>query len=324
MSREEHGWLEGTQRLLAGRLPLAEEIHLRYALGKFFDDVGEWHKAFISYQAANELTKRHGALYDRARFAGMVERIIAVCHPAFVREPRPGADDSERPGFIIGMPRSGTSLTEQILASHPQVFGAAEVSYWEQAFTDLQRGAAAGGATAALTGVARNYLRRVGARAGAAARVTDKMPANFLYAGLIHAALPRARFIHMQRHPLDTCLSIYFQNFFNVSPYANDLGNLAHYYGQYLQVMAHWRATLPPATMLEVPYEGLIEDTEGWTRRMLDFIGLPWDPRCLEFHRTDRVVITASKWQVRQQISASSVGRWRNYEKYLAPLQHLS
>ncbi|HXI68423.1 MAG TPA: tetratricopeptide repeat protein, partial [Steroidobacteraceae bacterium] len=324
MSREDHGWLEGTQRLLAGRLPLAEEIHLRYALGKFFDDVGEWHKAFISYQAANELTKRHGALYDRARFAGMVERIIAVCHPAFVREPRPGADDSERPVFIIGMPRSGTSLTEQILASHPQVFGAGEVSYWEQAFTDLQRGAAAGDATAALTGVARNYLRRVGARAGAAARVTDKMPANFLYAGLIHAALPRARFIHMQRHPLDTCLSIYFQNFFNVSPYANDLGNLGHYYGQYLQVMAHWRATLPPATMLEVPYEGLIEDTEGWTRRMLDFIGLPWDPGCLEFHRTDRVVITASKWQVRQQISASSVGRWRNYEKYLAPLQHLS
>jgi tetratricopeptide (TPR) repeat protein len=324
MSREDRGWLEGAQRLLAGGLPLAEQIHLRYALGKFFDDVGEWHKAFISYQAANELTKRHGARYDRARFAGMVDQIITVCSPAFVREPRPGADDSERPVFIIGMPRSGTSLTEQILASHPQVFGAGEVSYWEQAFTALQRGVTAGGASATLAGVARAYLERVGARAGAAARVTDKMPANFLYAGLIHAALPRARFIHMQRHPLDTCLSIYFQNFFNVSPYANDLGNLAHYYGQYLQVMAHWRRTLPPDTMLEVPYEALIEDTEGWTRRMLDFIGLPWDPGCLEFHSTDRVIITASKWQVRQQISASSVGRWRNYQQYLAPLQHLS
>jgi hypothetical protein len=150
------------------------------------------------------------------------------------------------------------------------------------------------------------------------------MPANFLYAGLIHAALPRARFIHMQRHPLDTCLSIYFQNFFNVSPYANDLGNLGHYYGQYLQVMAHWRATLPPATMLEVPYEGLVEDAEGWSRRMVDFIGLGWDPKCLDFQRTDRVIITASKWQVRQQISASSVGRWRNYEQYLAPLRHLA
>ena len=322
MRREDRGWLEGAQRLLARGLPLAEEIHLRYALGKFFDDVGEWHKAFISYQAANELTKRHGARYDRARFAGMVDRIISVCDARFVREPHPGAGDSERPVFIIGMPRSGTSLGEQILASHPQVFGAGEVSYWEQAFTALERGAAGGG-TAALAGTARDYLARVGAQAGAALRVTDKMPANFLYAGLIHAALPRARIIHMQRHPLDTCLSIYFQNFFAVSPYANDLGNLAHYYGQYLQVMAHWRRTLPPATLLDVPYEALVEDTEGWTRRMLDFIGLPWDPRCLDFHRTDRVIITASKWQVRQQISAGSVGRWRNYQQYLAPLQHL-
>ena len=323
MRREDRGWLEGAQRLLARGLPLAEEIHLRYALGKFFDDVGEWHKAFISYQAANELTKRHGARYDRARFAGMVDRIISVCDAGFVREPHPGAGDSERPVFIIGMPRSGTSLTEQILASHPQVFGAGEVSYWEQAFTALERDAAGGGATAALAGTARDYLARVGAQAGVASRIADKMPANFLYAGLIHAALPRARFIHMQRHPLDTCLSIYFQNFFNVSPYANDLGNLAHYYGEYLRVMAHWRRTLPPAALLEVPYEALVEDTEGWTRRMLDFIGLPWDPRCLDFHRTDRVIITASKWQVRQQISAGSVGRWRNYQQYLAPLQHL-
>jgi hypothetical protein len=128
----------------------------------------------------------------------------------------------------------------------------------------------------------------------------------------------------MQRHPFDTCLSIYFQNFFNVSPYANDLDNTAHYYGEYLRVMAHWRRTLPASAMLEVPYDGLVEDAESWTRRMLDFIELPWDPKCLDFHRTDRVVITASKWQVRQPINASSVGRWRNYERYLAPLRHLA
>ncbi|HWX70038.1 MAG TPA: tetratricopeptide repeat protein [Steroidobacteraceae bacterium] len=324
MSRKDSAWLEGAERLLARPLPLAEQIHLRYALGKFFDDVGECHKAFLSYQAANELTKRYGARYERARFTGVVDRIISVCDEAFVREPRPGVCESERPVFIIGMPRSGTSLTEQILASHPQVFGAGEVSFWEQGFTTLERGADSGGATAALAGVARDYLARIGAQAGAASRVTDKMPANFLYAGLIHAALPRARIIHMQRHPLDTCLSIYFQNFFNVSPYANDLGNLAHYYGEYRRVMAHWRRTLPPSALLEAPYEGLVEDAEGWTRRMLEFIGLPWDPKCLDFHRSDRVVITASKWQVRQQINASSVGRWRNYEQYLAPLQHLA
>ncbi len=151
------------------------------------------------------------------------------------------------------------------------------------------------------------------------------MPANFLYAGLIHAALPRARIIHMQRHPLDTCLSVYFQNFFNVSPYANDLESLAHYYGEYLRIMAHWRGLLPAATLLEVPYEALVADTEDWTRRMLDFIGLPFDARCLEFHQTERVIITASKWQVRQKINTASAGRWRQlYEKYVAPLQHLA
>jgi len=172
--------------------------------------------------------------------------------------------------------------------------------------------------------VGRDYLAQVSAPAGAAVRVTDKMPANFLYAGLIHAALPRARIIHMQRHPLDTCLSVYFQNFFNVSPYANDLGDLAHYYGEYRRISTHWRRVLPAQSLLEVPYEELIADQEGWTRRLLDFVGLPWDPRCLEFHRTERVVITASKWQVRQKLHSASAGRWRHYERHLGPLLPLA
>ena len=150
------------------------------------------------------------------------------------------------------------------------------------------------------------------------------MPANFWYLGLVHAAFPRARIIHMQRHPFDTCLSIYFQNFFNIGPYANDLGDLAQFYGEYLRVMQHWRRVLPANVLLEVPYEALVEAPEEWSRRMLAFVGLPWDPRCLDFHQTDRVVITASKWQVRQRISKSSVGRWRNYSKHLGPLQPLA
>jgi tetratricopeptide (TPR) repeat protein len=324
MRREDSAWLGGAERLLARSLPLAEEIHLRYALGKYFDDVGECGKAFGSYQAANELTKRYGSHYDRARFAAMVDRIISMCDAGFVGEARAEVPGSERPVFIIGMPRSGTSLTEQILASHPQVFGAGEVSFWEQAFEALEREAQRGEAARALAGTARDYLARIDPQAGTAQRVTDKMPANFLYAGLIHAALPEAKIIHMERHPLDTCLSIYFQNFFNVSPYANDLDNLAHYYGEYRRVMAHWRRVLPPSALLEVPYEALIENTELWTRRMLDFIGLPWDPKCLDFHRTERVIITASKWQVRQPINARSVGRWRHYEQYLAALRHLN
>jgi hypothetical protein len=171
--------------------------------------------------------------------------------------------------------------------------------------------------------MARDYLARLTAMCGGALRVVDKMPANFLYAGLIHAAFPRARIIHMQRHPLDTCLSIYFQNFFNMGPYANDFDNLAHYYGEYVRITDHWRAVLPATTLLEIPYEALIEDQEGWTRRMLDFIGLPWDPKCLDFHQTERVVITASRWQVRQKINAASAGRWRNYEKFVGPLQRV-
>ena len=324
MRREDTAWLEGAERLLSKSLPLAEEIHLRYAHGKYFDDVGECARAFGSYQAANELTKRFGARYDRGRFAAMVDRIISMCDATFVGETRAEVPGSERPVFIIGMPRSGTSLTEQILASHPQVFGAGEVSFWEQAFEALERQAQRGEATGALAGTARDYLARIDPQAGAAQRVTDKMPANFLYAGLIHAALPGAKIIHMERHPLDTCLSVYFQNFFNVSPYANDLDNLAHYYGEYRRIMAHWRRVLPPAVLLEVPYEALIGNTEHWTRRMLDFIGVPWEPKCLDFHRTERVVITASKWQVRQPITARSIGRWRNYRTYLAPLAHLA
>ena len=138
---------------------------------------------------------------------------------------------------------------------------------------------------------------------------------------MIHGLFPKARIIHMQRHPLDTCLSIYFQNFFGMGPYANDLDNLAHYYDQYLRVMAHWRTLLPPSALLEMPYEALIADQESSSRRMLEFIGLPWDPKCLDFHQTERAVITASKWQVRQKIHSASAGRWQHYERHLQGLR---
>lgn len=323
MTRSDGAWLEGAQRVLAKPLPLGEEIRVRYALGKYFDDVAEYEQAFTSYQAANELTKRYGAGFDRVRLTRLVDRIIEICDAGFVGAQRNAASPSDLPVFIFGMPRSGTSLAEQILTSHPAVFGAGEVRFFDRAFAQLQQARRDGADVAeTLAGMAAVYLARTTARSGAAWRITDKMPANFLYAGLIHAVFPRARLIHMQRDPLDTCLSVYFQNFSNVSPYAHDLEDLAHYYREYLRLSAHWRSVLPAATLLEVPYEGLIADVESWTRRMLEFIALPFDPRCLEFHDTDQVMITASQWQERQKISAA-VGRWRHYERYLAPLQHL-
>jgi hypothetical protein len=157
-----------------------------------------------------------------------------------------------------------------------------------------------------------------------ARRVIDKMPANFASLGLIHEVLPCARIIHLRRNPIDTCLSIYFQHFRTGHAYANDLGDIAHYYAEYVRLMEHWRITLPAGALLDVPYEGLVDDPEGWSRRMLEFIDLPWDAACLDFQRTTRRVMTASKWQVRQAITRSSVERWRHYAEFVTPLQHLT
>jgi tetratricopeptide (TPR) repeat protein len=329
MSHGDRDWLAGVQALLAKRPPIEHQISLNYALGKYFDDVGHYDEAFGHYREANELTKLRGPAYDGAKLRQGVDAIIRSFDASFVRGCGTDASGTELPVFVVGMPRSGTSLTEQILASHPLVAGAGEVVFWDAAFGAYRRaGDRADGApreppTMLLADLARKYLECLAPFKGEALRVADKMPSNFWYAGLIHAAFPRARIIHMRRHPIDTCLSIYFQNFFNRDPYANDLESLAHYYAEYRRVTDHWRKVLPVRTLLEVPYEGLIEDQEGWTRRMLEFLGLAWDPACLDFHKTERVVITASKWQVRQKLHASSAGRWRNYEKFVGPLRRL-
>ncbi len=325
MTLEDTPWLEGALSVAARPLPLPQQIGLHYALGKYYDDTGQYEPAFDHYRQANESSKRLGAPYERGKLTVRVDQIIRSFDAALLRKTERDASASELPLFILGMPRSGTSLAEQILASHPAIYGAGELVHWHGAYEAFRRAEVEHREGAQLIpGMAREYLGRLQQLGGEAARVVDKMPANFWYAGLLHAAFPRARIIHMQRHPFDTCLSVYFQNFFNIGAYAHDLGDLAHFYGEYLRVMHHWRALLPAATLLEVPYEGLVDDTEAWARRMVAFAGLPWDPSCLEFHRTDRVVITASKWQVRQKISKSSVGRWRHYEKHIGPLRALS
>jgi tetratricopeptide (TPR) repeat protein len=320
MSAADAPWRDAAERVLARGLAVAHAINLHHALGKYYDDLDERAAAFRHHRMGNELARRSRLRYDRAEMTQRVTRTLAAFDRNSLAAPRQGGLASELPVFVVGMPRSGTSLTEQILASHPQVHGAGEILYWIFA-ADAERAAAPEQRAATIIELGRAYLEGLATQAPEASRIVDKLPVNFRHIGLIHAALPGARFIHLERSPLDTCLSIYFQGFSAAHPYATDFGDLAHYYHEYRRLMAHWRAALPPRTLLEVRYENLVDDPEGWSRRMLAHIGLPWDPRCLDFHRTDRPVLTASNWQVRQPISKASVERWRRYEQFIGPLR---
>jgi tetratricopeptide (TPR) repeat protein len=320
MSAADAPWRDAAERVLARGLPVAHAINLHHALGKYYDDVDDCDAAFEHHRMGNELARRSRLRYDGAEMTQRVTRTLAAFDSDSLAALRPGGIASELPVLVVGMPRSGTSLTEQILASHRQVHGAGELLYWIFA-ADAERAAAPAQRAATIAELGRAYLEGLARQAPDASRVVDKLPVNFRHIGLIHAALPGARFIHLERSPLDTCLSIYFQGFSAAHPYATDFGDLAHYYHEYRRLMAHWRAVLPPGTLLEVRYEDLVDDPEGGSRRMLAHIGLPWDPRCLEFHRTDRPVLTASHWQVRQPISRGSVDRWRRYERFIGPLR---
>jgi tetratricopeptide (TPR) repeat protein len=329
MTAADAAWLAAAQRLAGQGLRPAKESSLRYAIGKYFDDLEDFDNAFLHYRRANELAKRCGPLYDKSLMTRTVDLIIRSHDQGWLEHARNDANRSERPVFIVGMLRSGTTLAEQILASHPAVFGAGELTFWGTESAASIAAAHAAGAPkislseAALAGLGERYLELLRRLSADAVRVVDKFPTNFLLLGLIHAALPQARIIHMRRNPIDTCLSIYFQRFEAANAHANDLEDLAHYYREYRRVMQHWRRVLPTDALLDVPYEGLVDDVAAWSRRMLNFIGLPWDARCLDFHQTERTVVTASRWQVRQKISTSSVERWRHYEKFVGPLKSL-
>jgi hypothetical protein len=237
--------------------------------------------------------------------------------------------DDPTPVFIIGMPRSGTSLIEQILASHPAVFGAGEL---EEISKLAESSVAAPGARARfpdavpamsaqqIRQVGADYIARIRARAPNAKRIIDKMPGNFAFAGLIHLALPNARLIHTRRDAVDTCFSCFSRYFAHGQWFSYDLGELGRYYRGYEALMEHWRNVLPKGVMLEVDYEQVVADLEHEARRIVEHCGLEWDDACLAFYETQRPVRTASASQVRQPIYGTSVGRWRPYEPFLGPL----
>jgi tetratricopeptide (TPR) repeat protein len=324
MTPADKEWLEGAERALAKGASTLEEAKLRFAIGKYFDDMRNYPRAFKEYKAANELFKAVASPYDRAARTRFVDEMMRTYTRERLSARTKNASESDKPVFVVGMMRSGTSLMEQIIASHPDAAGAGELEFWngtlqkERPF--LQREVPDAQLCKEL---AESYVRILDRHSPRASRVVDKAPVNSDFLGLIHLVFPNARFIYMRRDPIDTCLSCYFQEFANMAAFTLDLADLAHYYREHHRLIAHWREVLPAGTLLEVPYAELTADQEAWSRKVIEFISLPWDSRCLQFHETERPVVTASNWQVRQRIYSSSVGRWKNYEKFIGPLLEL-
>jgi tetratricopeptide (TPR) repeat protein len=308
---------------LKGIAPV-DEATARFAIGKYYDDVGDYKPAFRSYRRANELMKPLAAPYDRDGHRKLVDDLIRVYTREGVANAIARGSDSSMPVLVVGMPRSGTSLTEQILASHPLVSGAGELAFWNSAFGDHENALRQQPPSETVRRkLAAAYLAALATPSDGAKRVLDKMPTNADHLGIVHSVFPRARFIYMQRNPIDSCLSCYFQRFSAGLHFTFDLSDLAHYYREHHRLMEHWRKVLPPGTLLEVPYEELVADQERWSRRMIEFLGLEWDPRCLQFQDTQRPVATASFWQVRQKVYTGSRERWRHYERFIGPLLDL-
>ncbi len=297
---------------------------LHYQLGKLYESLGEYEKSFENYQTANRVQPQ---TTDPLSAAKQMSVSMRIWTPEFLARAPRAAHGSGVPVFIVGLPRSGTSLVEQILASHPDVFAAGELHElpyltadlpemlgthkpYPECLTHLTQNA--------VDALAGRYLDYITKLAPGAARITDKMPSNYLHLGLIRLLFPGAKIIHCSRNPLDTCLSIYF-NEFPLAAYTTDLNNLVTHYRRYRAMIRHWRDELGIA-VLDLCYEELVTDPETVITRMLAYCGLEWHPDCLRFHENPRLVNTLSHDQVRRPMYRSSINRWQHYEQYIAPL----
>lgn len=300
-----------------------QRVRLMFAIAKAHEDLGEYGEAIRYLDEANLLSRR-SLTFDRAAHARRTDAIIGAFTAKFLADNVGLGVDDTRPIAILGMPRSGTTLVEQIVSSHPQVAAGGEIHFWAPRGDCLDGTSMAESAAFAAGKLASGYRDELDHISRDAVRVTDKAPYNFFWIGLIHMIFPNARIIHCRRNPLDTCLSIYTKLFGVRTDYASDRGDIVFYYRQYLKLMEHWRATLPSGTILEVQYEDLVAEPEFWSRRLIEFSGLEWDPACLRPEANRRAVRTASVWQVRQPIYRSSVERWRLYEPWLGELRELA
>ncbi len=304
-----------------------DRVVLHFALGKAHDDRGEHELAMRHFDRAHEaesaLMRYSCRDFDRQAHKAQFDQSIAEFTAALLARPPAGAAESELPILIVGMPRSGTTLVEQILSSHPQVGAAGELTWWTDRIR-LAPAVARGRLDAAQLGaLAQGYLALLRGYGPEAVRVTDKMPANFAVLGLIHLVLPRARIVHCRRHPVDTCLSVWSTPFGNPLDFIHDRGDLVFWYEQYARLMAHWRQVLPPGRLLEIDYETLVAEPERVTREMVAFCGLDWHDACLAPERNEHIILTPSLWQARQPVYRTSAGRWRRYEPWLGAFRRL-
>ncbi|MGO9673255.1 MAG: tetratricopeptide repeat-containing sulfotransferase family protein [Methylocella sp.] len=303
-------------------LEMAQRLRVHLALGKAADDLGDYALAMQHFDAADAL-RRGSASFDSTAFDTEINRLIARCTPDLIaRAPELGSGDAT-PVLIIGMPRSGTTLVEQIVSSHPEVSAGGERNFWNERGAAWRQAGPAGTEAPFLGQAAADYLGVLRAVGPKAARVTDKMPFNFLWAGLIHLALPRATIIRCRRNAIDTALSIHQTLFHPGLAFPTGGVELVAYFRSYRRLTDHWRRVLPPDRLIEVDYEDLTRAPEPAIRRIIACCGLAWDDACLRPERNPRAVKTPSKWQTRQPIYRNSVERWRRYEPWLGPLRAL-
>jgi tetratricopeptide (TPR) repeat protein len=295
---------------------------LELARGKAFEDLGWFDKAMAAFDAAGEARARLTP-FDLERFGKSVDTLIAGFDGSALARAYPGASNDTAPIFVLGMPRSGTTLCEHILGSHPDVACPGELQFWTVQGPTLARTGPNSLEGTFVADTAAFYLRYLRGISGSATRVVDKTPLNFFWIGLIHMIFPRAAIIHCRRRPIDTAVSIHQTAFAPWQRFPTGGPELVGYYRQYQRLMAHWRAVLPPGRMLEVDYETLTRQPENEIRRMIAFAGLAWNEACLRPQDSKRVVRTPSRWQVRQPVHTDSVDRWRRYESFLGPLAAL-
>jgi tetratricopeptide (TPR) repeat protein len=324
--------LAAMEELDTERLSNADRKLLHFALGKAYADLRDYRRSFRHYLAGNAAERASIEYNEPATFA-YFDDIEKNFTPELIAAKSGMGLPSSRPIFVVGMPRSGSTLVEQILASHSQVTGAGEIDAFSNAIVDSVidlhhadgsqmrfPGFASALSETTIKSIGEKYLERLAAFAPQGERATDKMLMNYFYVGLIHLALPNAVILHTVRDPVDTCISCFSKKFTYGINYTYDLGELGRYYTRYRRLMEHWHRVLPVGRILDVKYEDVVADLEGQARRILAHCGLQWEDRCLAFHETERPVRTASVGQVRQPIYKSSVGRWREYEDYLGPL----